>query len=80
MQYNYVIFNLMYNLKEGKYIKTIKPELIFYMDYIVLAHFIMGDGAKKNKGITLCTDNFTLQEIIMLINIFIIKYCQGSPD
>ena len=67
------ILNLMYEFKEGKYVKTIKPELVLYMDYIVLAHIVMGDGAKKNKGITLCTDNFTLQEVTMLINIFIKK-------
>lgn len=60
--------------REGKYVKTIKPELFLYMNYIVLAHLIMGDGAKRNKGITLCTDNFTLQEVIILINIFIIKF------
>ena len=39
----------------------------------------MGDGAKKNKGFTLCTDNFTLQEVIMLINIFIIKFNINPP-
>jgi hypothetical protein len=68
------ILNLMYNFEEGKYVKTIKPELILYMDYLVLAHLIMGDGAKINKGITLCTDNFNLHEVILLINIFIIKF------
>lgn len=68
------ILNLMYNFKDGKYVKTIKPELIFYMDYIILSHLIMGDGAKKNKGITICTDNFTLKEVVLLINIFIIKF------
>jgi len=68
------ILNLMYIFKEGKYVKTIKPELFFYMDYIALAHLIMGDGSIRNKGITLCTDNFTLQEVVMLINIFIIKF------
>lgn len=68
------ILELMYIFKENKYVKTIKPELFLYMNYIVLAHLIMGDGAKKNKGITLCTDNFTLQEVVILINIFIIKF------
>jgi len=34
----------------------------------------MGDGSKRNKGITLCTDNFTLQEVILLINMLIIKF------
>lgn len=34
----------------------------------------MGDGAILNKGLVLCTDIFTLQDVIKLINILIIKY------
>ena len=68
------VFNLFYKFKEGKYVKTIKPELILYMDYIVLAYWFMGDGSKRNDVITLCTDNFTLQEVVLLINILILKF------
>jgi hypothetical protein len=32
------VFNLFYEFKNGKFIKVIKPELLFYMDYIILAH------------------------------------------
>ena len=68
------ILDILYIYKKGKYIKTIKPELFQYMDFIVLAHFLQGDGAKKNDGVTLCTDNFSLQEVVLLINILIIKF------
>jgi len=68
------IFNLFYVIKNGQLTKTVKPQLLFYMDYIVLAHWIMGDGAKRNKGIIICTDNFTLEEVVLLINILIIKF------
>jgi hypothetical protein len=34
----------------------------------------MGNGAIKNNGITLCTDGFTLQEVVLLINILILKF------
>ena len=34
----------------------------------------MGDGAKRNKGITLCTDSFSFKEVIILMNILKIKY------
>jgi len=34
----------------------------------------MGDGSRRNNGITLCTDNFSIIDIVMLINILIIKY------
>jgi hypothetical protein len=68
------IFNLFYKTVDKKWVKTIKQDLFFYMDYIVLAHWIMGDGSKLNKGITLCTNSFTLQEVVLLINILTIKF------
>jgi hypothetical protein len=34
----------------------------------------MSDGSKRNDGITLCTDCFTIQEVVMLINMLIIKF------
>lgn len=34
----------------------------------------MGDGSRKNKGLLLCTDSFTIQEVVLLMNILIIKY------
>jgi hypothetical protein len=68
------IFNIFYIKKKDKFIKTVKQELYFYMDYIVLANWIMGDGSKRAKGLVLCTDNFSMQEVILLINILIIKF------
>ena len=29
----------------------------------------MGDGAKLNKSIVLCTDRFSFREVIILINV-----------
>ena len=68
------IFNLFYLTINGQVIKTVKQELFFYMDYMVLAHWIMGDGSKRAKGIVLCTDNFSLQEVVLLVNILILKF------
>jgi hypothetical protein len=34
----------------------------------------MGDGAKRNKGVILCTDSFSLKEVILLMNILKIKF------
>jgi hypothetical protein len=41
---------------------------------IALAHWIMGDGAKHGNGLILCTDSFTIQEIVVLMNVLIIRY------
>jgi hypothetical protein len=68
-------FNEVYTLffSDSK-IKVIKPELYDYLDYVAIAHWIMGDAAKRNKGITLCTDCFSYKEVVLLMNILKIKY------
>ena len=68
------IFNLLYVKEKGNIIKTIKPDLFFYLDYIALAHLIQGDGSSRNKGVSLITHGFTLKEVILLFNILIIKF------
>jgi hypothetical protein len=65
------IYNLFYL---NSTTKIIKPELFEYLDYISIAYWIMGDGSKRNKGITLCTDSFTFKDVIILINILKIKF------
>ena len=60
------------------YIKIIKILSIFGLTtnqklYKIINKFNK-DGAKRNKGLTLCTDNFSLQEVVLLINIFIINF------
>lgn len=67
------IKNLFYNPVTNK--RQISLEIFHYIDYISLAYWIMGDGSKINKGgLLLCTDSFTLNEIILLINILKIKF------
>jgi len=41
---------------------------------VALAHWIMGDGAILNKGLVLCTDSYTLKDVIKLVNVLKIKY------
>jgi rRNA maturation endonuclease Nob1 len=68
------IYNLFY-LEEDSRLKSITPELYHYLDYICLAHWIQGDGAKRNKGgIVLCTDCFSVKEVVLLMNILLIKF------
>lgn len=65
------VYNLFYLDPKNKIIKV---ELYDYLDYIGIAYWIMGDGAKKNKGITLCTDSFSFKEVVLLMNILKIKF------
>lgn len=41
---------------------------------VALAHVIMGDGYATRHGLILCTDSYTLQDIVRLINVLIIRY------
>lgn len=67
------IYNIFY-LGDSKN-KSITPELFHYLDYIAIAHWIQGDGAKRNKGgIVLCTDCFSVKEVVLLMNILLIKF------
>lgn len=68
------IFHLFYKLDGKKYIRCINEDLFNYMDYIVLAHWIQGDGNKHRKGLVLNTQGFTLKEVIFLMNILIYKF------
>lgn len=34
----------------------------------------MSDGVSQQYGLLLCTDSFTVKEVVILINILIIKY------
>lgn len=60
------IYNLFFN-NDGK--RYISIDLFYYFDYVVLAYWIMGDGSKSGKEIILCTDSFSLQEMVLLMNI-----------
>lgn len=68
--------NFIYNLYHTKDSndKIIRPELVHYLDIVALAHWIMGDGAKRNKGIILCTDSYSIQDIVLLMNILKINF------
>lgn len=67
------MYNLFYSTKRGA-IKIIKLELFHYLDYVALAYWIMGDGSKVGKGILLCTDSFSITEVVLLMNILKIKF------
>lgn len=41
---------------------------------MALAHLIMGDETYWGVGIRLCTDSYSLQDVVRLINVLIIRY------
>lgn len=45
-----------------------------YLSPVVLAYWILSDGTSNQYGFTICTDNFTVKDVVLLINILIIRY------
>lgn len=65
------VHNLFY--VEGK--KVIPNNIYELLDPIALAHWISGDGSYlEGGGLLLCTDSYSIQEVVLLINVLIIRY------
>ena len=58
--------------QEGK--KILPLDLYNMLTYEALAHWIMGDGTKVNRGLTLQTQSFTIKECVFIISILIHKF------
>jgi hypothetical protein len=55
----------------------IPMNLFDYFNPTVLAYWIMGDGAqisRKQGGLILCTDSFSIKEVVYLMNVMLVKY------
>lgn len=59
---------------EGEYIKVLPDNLESLLTPFGLAHCIMGDGYFTNGSTKLCTDNFTEEEVLRLIDILEKKF------
>jgi len=55
--------------------KIVPLDIESHLNWISLAYWICDDGQLvKNVGITLCTDNYTLSEVKLLIKVLVNKY------
>lgn len=55
-------------------IKIVPQNIYHLLTPVALAHWIMGDGVHRRSGLELCTDSFTIEEVVKLINVLIIRY------
>lgn len=74
----YPVLHNLYDLFVINGRKSIHPDLFFYLSPRSLAYWIMCDGVSAQYGLTICTDCFTLKEVIILMNILKIKYNLNS--
>jgi len=51
------------------------PEILFdLLTPLALSHIIMCDGARRNESVLICTDNFTIYEVIQIMSVLRIKF------
>ena len=67
-------FSQMYSLWYNQGTKILPYDLFDYLTPVALANWIMGVGSRNRYGLNLCTDSYFLKDVILLINILIIKY------
>ncbi|VEU23889.1 DEKNAAC105078, partial [Brettanomyces naardenensis] len=68
-------FTLLRQLFYNGRVKIIPSDIYDYLNYESLAHMIMCDGSLlKGGGIILNLQNYTIKELILLINVFNIKF------
>ena len=55
--------------------KKVVPQNIYnILTPIALAHLIMGDGSVSRHGLILCTNSYTIQDVVRLMNVLIIRH------
>ena len=54
--------------------KIIPDNIYDLLTPVALAHWICGDGSGQRQGLILCTDSYSLKDVVRLINVLIIKY------
>ena len=67
-------FTELYSLFYPSGVKVIPNNIYELLTPVALAHVIMGDGSRQRHGLILCTDSYSVLDIVRLINVLIIKY------
>lgn len=69
-------FTQLHSLFYVNGVKIKPPTEVLYnlLTPIALAHLIMGDGCKYSRGLIICTDSYTVEDVVKLMNVLIIRY------
>jgi hypothetical protein len=55
--------------------KKVIPQNIYdLLTPAALSHLIMGDGSAQRHGLIICTDSYSAQDVVRLMNVLIIRY------
>ena len=67
-------FTELHSLFYVNKVKIIPHNMYELLTPVVLAHWIQGDGSTERHGLILCTDSYTTQDVVRLMNVLIIRY------
>ena len=54
--------------------KIIPSNIYDLLTPVALAHLIMGDGSSKQYSLLICTDSYSIPDVVRLMNVLMIKY------
>lgn len=64
----------LYSLFYLNGVKIIPHNIYDLLTFIAFAHLIMVDGSADKSGLKICTDSYSIEDVVRLINVLIIKY------
>jgi hypothetical protein len=64
----------LYSLFYPNKVKVIPHNIYELLTPVALAHLIMGDGSVQRHGLILCTDSYSIEDVVRLINVLMIRY------
>lgn len=67
-------FTELYSIFYPNKVKVIPEDIYNMLTPVALAHMIMGDGSVQRHGLTICTDSYTLPDVVRLMNVLMIRY------
>lgn len=71
----YSVFKILYDKFILNGVKVVPNDIFELLNEVTFAHWIMCDGSRStNGGLVLCTDNFSVFDIIKLMNVLLIKW------
>jgi hypothetical protein len=55
-------------------VKIVPYNIYELLTPITLAHMIMGDGSVERHGLKICTNSYSIEDVVRLMNVLIIRY------
>jgi hypothetical protein len=55
-------------------VKVIPDNIYELLTPVALAHLLMGDGSVQRHGLIICTNGYSIEDVVKLMNVLMIRY------